>query len=262
MVLPGKLPSRNAPAAFGGIHWLRPCSTRDAYFLAGSLIPRLASAAAIFCVPGLYLGLFGLAVDSGQSEIDRIVYVHLPASWVAMLAYLATAAFACAGSAFNLRLATMAAQALAPTGLLFAFLSLWAGCLWGKPSWGHWLVWDLRTFAELALVLVYAAYIGLQLAMEDSEQAGRAGAVLVTLGVLCVPINVAAVQSWTAQQLAVQAAATGSSNLDAGEMLALIAVALGFALYAGAAALLRLRCIVLESECRPQPPAQRGSGRS
>ena len=81
------------------------------------------------------------------------------------------------GLAFNARLAAMMASALAPTGALFAFLSLWTGALWGKPMWGTWWVWDARLTSELILFFLYLGFIALQAAIDDPRRADKAGAI-------------------------------------------------------------------------------------
>ena len=109
--------------------WYRYCSPQGFYPLTHALIPWLAAAALIACAAGLYLGLFLTPPDDRLVGVARVVFIHVPASLMAMLIYLATAVATWIGLAFNARLALMAAQALAPTGLMFAFLGLWTGCL-------------------------------------------------------------------------------------------------------------------------------------
>ena len=225
--------------------WYRYCSPQGFYPLTHALIPWLAAAALISCAAGLYLGLFLTPPDDRLGAAARIVFVHVPASWMAVLVYLATAVATWIGLAFNARLALMAAQALAPTGLMFAFLGLWTGCLWHKPIWGTWWVWDLRTCSELTLAFVYIAFIGLHAATEDSHSANKAGALLLFAGALCIPVNFAAVLSWTAQH---QGTLAGAAGWDPSELAGLLVMSLGFLAYTGATALLRLRCVILERE--------------
>ncbi len=239
--------------------WYRYCSPQGFYPLAGALIPWLAAAALISCTAGLYLGLFVASVDARQGEVARIVFIHVPASWVSMLIYLATAASAGIGLAFNARFAAMAAQALAPTGLMVTFLGLWTGCLWGKAIGGSWWVWDLRAYSELVLVFVYVGFIGLQTAIEDLRSANKAGALLLLAGVLSVPVNFVAVQSWTAEHQGTLYGTMGAPALSGGELASLLAMSLGFLMYTGAVALLRLRCVILERERQSDWVARRGS---
>jgi hypothetical protein len=90
----------------------------------------------------------------------------------------------------------MMAQALAPTGALMAFLSLWTGALWGKPMWGTWWVWDARLTSELILLFLYIGFIALQAAIDDPRRADKAGAILALVGVVNIPIIYFSVKWW------------------------------------------------------------------
>src|SRR6185369_14739331 len=104
---------------------------------------------------GLYIGFFVAPTDATQGDAYRIIFIHVPAAWMSMVLYLVMAAWAAVGWAFNARLASMTARALAPTGALFTFLALWTGSFWGKPTWGTWWVWDARLTSELILLFLY-----------------------------------------------------------------------------------------------------------
>jgi heme exporter protein C len=93
-----------------------------------------------------------------------------------MFIYLVMAFWAAIGLAFNTRLSGMMAQALAPTGALMAFLSLWTGALWGKPMWGAWWVWDARLTSELILLFLYIGYMALTAAIDDRAAPTRPAA--------------------------------------------------------------------------------------
>lgn len=239
--------------------WYKYCSPQGLYALAGVLIPWLAAAASIACAAGLYLGLFAAPVDPRQGEAARIVFIHVPASWVSTLIYLAMALSAGIGSAFNARLAAMAAQALAPTGLMFTFLDLWTGCLWGKAVSGDWWAWDLQTCSELVLALVFVGFIGLHTAIEDLHRTNTASALLLLVGALSILVNFAAVESWAIQHQGALIGAMGATGANAVELSSLLAMSLGFLMYGGAAALLRLRCVILETERQSDWVARRGS---
>ena len=116
--------------------WLKYSSPQAFYPLAGRMLPWFAVAAALFAAAGLYVGFFVAPTDFQQGESYRIIFVHVPASWMSMFIYLVMAGWAALGLAFHTRLSGMMATALAPTGAMFAFLSLWTGALWGKPTWG------------------------------------------------------------------------------------------------------------------------------
>ncbi|MBE0624303.1 MAG: heme ABC transporter permease [Burkholderiales bacterium] len=224
-------------------NWYRYGSPRGFYPLAGRLIPWFAIAAAIACAAGLYLGLFVVPVDANKAEVARIMFVCIPASWVEVIIFLAMAASAGIGLRFNSPLAQMAAQALAPTGLLFSFLDIWTDSLWIKPVWGFWWVWDLRTAADLTLILLFIGFIGMHIIIEDLHRANKAGFLVLLAGVLAVPAYALSAHTWPVRYQPSLLDAAG-----AGELASLLAVSLGFLMYSGAVVLLRLRCVILEGE--------------
>jgi len=131
--------------------WFHYAGPQAFYGLAGRLWPWFAALAAVLGVWGLWLGFMVAPADAQQGEGYRIIFVHVPASWMSMVIYLAMAFWSVLGLTFNTRLSGMMTRALAPTGAMFAFLSLWTGALWGKPMWGTWWVWDARLTSELIL---------------------------------------------------------------------------------------------------------------
>ena len=131
------------------------------YWLTGKLIPWLWAACIVLAAAGLYVGFFVAPTDATQGESYRVIFIHVPAAWMSMVLYLVMAFWAAIGWAFNARLASMVARAIAPTGAMFTFLALWTGAFWGKPTWGTWWVWDARLTSELILLLLYLGYIAL-----------------------------------------------------------------------------------------------------
>jgi heme exporter protein C len=115
---------------------------------------------------------------------------------MSMVIYLAMAFWSVLGLTFNTRLSGMMTRALAPTGALFAFLSLWTGALWGKPMWGAWWVWDARLTSELILFFLYLGYMALTSAIDDVRRADRAGALIAIVGAINVPIIYFSVKWW------------------------------------------------------------------
>ena len=160
------------------------------------MMPWFWVLAAVFGVAGLWVSFFVAPTDATQGEGYRIIFVHVPASWMSMFIYLVMATWAGIGLALNTRLSGMMAQALAPTGALMAFLSLWTGAFWGKPMWGTWWVWDARLTSELILFFLYLGFIALQAAIDDPRRADKAGAILALVGVVNVPIIYFSVKWW------------------------------------------------------------------
>ena len=145
---------------------------------------------------GLYFALFVSPPDYQQSETVRIMYVHVPAAWMAMFCYTAMA-FSCAAALIWRHLvAQIAAKATAPIGAGFTFLALATGSLWGKPMWGTWWVWDARLTSVLILFFLYLGFIVLHDAFDDASRGARAAAILAVVGGVNVPIIKFSVDWW------------------------------------------------------------------
>jgi heme exporter protein C len=229
-------------------HWFRSYSPQSFYPLAAKLVPWFAAAALLFCAVGLYLAFFVASAAAPQGAANRIAFIHVPAAWVSMLIYLVLAFYASVGLIYNARLPAMIAQALAPTGAMFAFLVLWTGCLWAKPIWGAWWVWDMRLISQMVLLLFYMGFIALQVAIDDPQLADKAGAWLALAGTVNIPINYFSAHWWTTLHQGASIRLSGAPGTALSILAATLAVAVGFWLYTCAVALLRLRCVILERE--------------
>jgi heme exporter protein C len=230
------------------INWFKYASPQNFYPMAGKLIPWFWVLAAVFGSAGLYLGFLVAPTDAQQGEGYRIIFLHVPASWMSMFIYLVMAFWAALGLAFNTRLSGMMATALAPTGALFAFLSLWTGALWGKPMWGAWWVWDARLTSELILLFLYIGFIALQSAIDDPRRADKAGAILALVGVVNVPIIYFSVKWWNTLHQGSSVSLTKSPSMAMTMLWGMLLCALGCWMYSIAVALMRARSIMLERE--------------
>ncbi len=217
------------------------------YPLAGKLIPWFAAAGVLFGLAGLYIGMLVAPTDFQQGEGYRIIFIHVPTSWLSMFIYLVMAFWAAIGLAFNTRLSGMMAQALAPTGALMAFLSLWTGALWGKPMWGTWWVWDARLTSELILLFLYIGYMALTAAIDDPRRSDKAGGILLLVGVVNVPIIYFSVKWWNTLHQGSSVNLTKSAMAEI-MLWGMLLMALAFWMYAIAVALARVRTIMLERE--------------
>ena len=230
--------------------WSYYASPQTFYPLAGAMIPWFATAAAVLCVWGLYVGLLVAPTDATQGESYRVIFIHVAAAWMSMFLYVVMAFWAIVGLVLNTRLAAMMSSAIAPTGALFTFLALWTGSLWGKPTWGTWWVWDARLTSELILLFLYIGFMALQAAIDDPRRADRAGAVLAIVGVINVPVIYFSVQWWNTLHQGASVSITRAPSMAATMFLGMILMALGFWMYSIAVILSRARSIVLERERR------------
>lgn len=247
MLLSNKIPFPEMPGNSDSRGWCRYCSPQGFFPLTTAPIPWLAGAAFVACALGLYLGLAVAPIDLSQGEAARIAFIHVPASRLSMLLYVLAATAAAVGLVWNARLAPMMALALAPTGLLMAFLSLWTSSLWSKSILGIWWATDIHTLSEFALAFFFFAFIGVDAVLESRRRANTVGALLLILGVVSIPVHLATAPVGASGHLATNGIAN-LAGFSIGESASLIAMSFGFLFYAGAAVLLRLRCVILENE--------------
>lgn len=165
--------------------------------LARRVIPVLGIVTLLLLAAGLWLSFFASPPDYQQGETIRIMYVHVPAAYMAMAIYAALAGASFVYFVWRHSLADAAAEVMAPIGAVFTVLALITGSLWGKPMWGTWWEWDARMTSVLVLLLVYLGYMALRSALEDAQQAARAAAVLAMAGVVNLVIVKFSVDWWS-----------------------------------------------------------------
>jgi heme exporter protein C len=163
--------------------------------LARALVPLFAVLAILLLAAGFYLG-FRAPADYQQGETARIMYVHVPAAWLALGIYTFMAVAALGTLVWRHPLADVAAKAAAPVGAAFALICLLTGSFWGRPMWGAYWVWDARLTSMLVLFLLYLGILALWRAIEDPGTAGRAAAILTLVGFINVPIVKFSVDWW------------------------------------------------------------------
>ena len=210
-------------------HWL----ANPARFmrLAARLQPWIMALGLLTGAAGLYFALFASPADYQQGETVRIMYVHVPAAWMAMFIYVVMAAAAASFLIWKHPLADVAAQAAAPIGAGFTLMALVTGSLWGQPMWGTWWVWDARLTSVLILFFLYLGYIALVNAFDDPERGSKAGAILLLVGVVNIPIIKFSVDWWNTLHQPASVARMDGPSIDPSMLLPLLLMAGAFKLY-------------------------------
>jgi heme exporter protein C len=162
----------------------------------GRLLPWLVGAATVTVAIGLYKAWFVAPADYQQGETVRIMFLHVPAAWLALFFYSAMAASAIGSLVWRHPLADVSQKAAAPIGAAFALICLVTGSLWGKPMWGAYWVWDARLTSMLILFLLYCGIMALWRTIEEPARAARAVSILTLVGVINVPIVKFSVDWW------------------------------------------------------------------
>ncbi len=221
------------------------------YDLAAKFIPWLASAGVLLCAWGVYAGLFLAPPDYQQGDAFRIIYVHVPAAYLSLMAYSIMAVAAGIGLIWRMKLAHAVAAGAAPLGAWFTFLALATGSIWGRPMWGTWWEWgDPRLTSELILLFLYLGYMALRAAIDDGAKADRASAVLALVGAVNVPIIHFSVEWWSSLHQGPTLIREGGPAIEANMLYPLLAMIFGFTFLFGALLLMRVRTEVLFRERR------------
>lgn len=218
------------------------------YPIAGRLIPIFGGLAALLAVVGLYIGFVVAPTDFQQGESYRIIFIHVPAAWMAMFIYLVMAGWCAVSLVWHTRLSSMMALALAPTGAMFAFVALWTGAFWGRPTWGTYWVWDARLTSTLILLFLYVGFLALHAAIDDVRRADRACALLALVGSINVPIIYFSVKWWNTLHQGASVSLTAAPKMATTMLTAMLIMNFAAWFYAIAASMHRLRTIIIERE--------------
>ena len=230
------------------IAWTHYAAPQTFYGLAGVCWKPLALLALALALAGMWVGFMVAPADAQQGEGYRIIFVHVPVSWMSMIIYLAMAFWGVVCLVFRARMAGMLSQALAPTGALFAFLSLWTGALWGKPMWGAWWVWDARLTSMFVLMLLYIGYMAIWAAIEEPHRAAMVARIVALVGFVNVPIVKFSVDWWNTLHQGASVSLTKSPTMASTMLWGMLIMSVAFWLYSIAAVLTRVRSVILERE--------------
>jgi heme exporter protein C len=163
--------------------------------VAARLIPWMGGLTALLFVIGLVMS-FTAPEDYQQGATVRIMFIHVPSAWLAMMCYTVMTVSAIGTLVWRHPLADVSAKAAMPLGAAFTILALVTGSLWGRPMWGTWWVLDARLTSVFVLLLMYLGLIALTRAMDDPSKSARAAAILILVGFINIPIIKFSVDWW------------------------------------------------------------------
>jgi len=218
--------------------------------LSGVVLPWLAVAGVLVTAVGLVWGLFFSPADWQQGDAVRIMYIHVPAAWLASAGYLALAACSFVSLVWRHPLADLAAAEIGPVGAGFTAMCLGTGSLWGKPMWGAWWVWDARLTSVLVLFFLYLGHVALVRAFDNPERGYRSGAILALIGVVNLPIIKFSVDWWNTLHQPDSITLTGAPTMYIGMLWPLFVAAIGYTLLFAAIVVARTRAAVMERRIR------------
>lgn len=229
--------------------------------IARPLTPWLTIGGLLLAIAGGYAGLALTPPDYLQGETVRILYVHVPAAWLAMGGWLGLAIAGLVQLVWRHPLAGIAARAIALPGLLFCALTLITGSIWGRPTWGTWWEWDGRMTSMLVLLFLYLGFIAIANGSEERGSVSKVAAIYAIVGAINLPIINRSVVWWNSLHQGPSITLRGSS-IDGAILWPLWLTLSGFSLLFGAIVLMRMRAIIadIRSDARLKRLASAGSG--
>ena len=203
-------------------------SPRWFYQISGQWLPWVAILAVSLLVVGAVWGLAFAPIDFKQGNSYRIIYVHVPASAVAMAGYMLMAIAAAISLIWKMKLAEVVMKCCAPIGAGMTLISLASGALWGKPTWGTYWIWDARLTSMLILFFLYLGVLALYEAFEDNVSASKACAVFSLVGSVNIPIIDWSVEWWNSLHQPATIKFTEESSMHVDMLMPLLTMIAGF----------------------------------
>jgi heme exporter protein C len=191
-------------------------------------MPWLLGATLLVLVVGVVWGLGYAPMDSKQGNSYRVIYIHVPAAFLALAGYYVMAIAGAVGMIWQMKMSYMVMRAAAPIGAILTLLALITGALWGKPTWGTWWVWDARITSMLILLFLYLGVIALQGAYQQQQTANKACAILALVGTVNIPIIYKSVDWWFTLHQPATLKLVGESSIDPSMAYPLLVMIVGF----------------------------------
>ena len=180
---------------------------------------------------GLIESLFLSPEDYLQSHSVRIMYVHVPAAWLALGIFSSITFLSITGYIFKLKNFFLIAKSLAPSGFIFNIIALVTGSIWGKPTWGTWWAWDARITSMLILALFYLMFLMAWRIYDSKEQVFKITSVITILGIINVPIIKYSVDWWNTLHQPASINILSKSTIHSSMLVPLLIMTAAFALF-------------------------------
>jgi heme exporter protein C len=215
-------------------------------------MPYLTVITVALLITGAIWGLAFAPTDFRQGNSYRIIYIHVPAAFLALAGYYIMAISGAVGLIWNMKLPYMVMKSAAPIGALLTFVSLVTGSIWGKPTWGTWWEWDARITSMLILLFLYLGIMALQQAFQSRDTADKASAILALVGTVNIPIIYKSVDWWYTLHQPATIKFVGKSTIDPSMLYPLLMMVIGFYFFYALVLLMNTRIEILQRESRTQ----------
>jgi heme exporter protein C len=198
----------------------------------------------LFIIVGLIL-VYLSPLDYQQGLTVKIMYIHVPSAWLALLIYAIMTIYSIVGLAFKIPFSFIINKAIAPIGAVFTLLCLISGSMWGKPMWGTWWVWDARLTSVAILLAIYLVIIFLNQTFENREVKEKTVAIFILIGSINLPIIKFSVDWWNTLHQPASVSKLSSPSIDISMLQPLLVMTVAFSLIGLLIAILRIKTEIL-----------------
>ena len=195
-------------------------------------------------IAGLILVYFS-PIDYQQGLTVKIMYIHVPSAWLALLTYAVMTIYSILGLAFKIPFSFIINKAIAPIGAVFTILCLLSGSMWGKPMWGTWWVWDARLTSVAILLIIYLLIIFLNQTFENREVREKTIAIFILIGSINLPIIKFSVDWWNTLHQPASVSKLSSPSIDLSMLQPLLVMTIAFSMIGIIIAILRIKAEIL-----------------
>ena len=186
--------------------------------------------------------------DYQQGATVRIMYIHVPSAWLALMTYLIMTIYSIIGLAFRMPFGFIVNSAVAPIGAVFTLICIISGSLWGKPMWGTWWVWDARLTSVAVLLIIYIIIIFINLSFENIRVREKIAAIFILVGSVNLPIIKFSVDWWNTLHQPASISKLSKPSIDPSMMTPLIIMTIGFMFIGITIAILRIKTEIINRE--------------
>ena len=197
-------------------------SSSNIFHWIGKLISFINSIFFILLLVALSFALIFSPPDYLQGDSVRIMYVHVPSAWIGLASFTTIALLSIANFIFKIKNLTLITKSIAPIGLMFTFLAIVTGSLWGQPTWGTWWVWDARITSMGILALFYIIFIISHKFISGEQKANRISSIVAIVGLINVPIIKYSVNWWNTLHQPASIKLTGTSTIHSSMLMPLL----------------------------------------
>ena len=209
-------------------------------------LKNLLSLMLVIIFIGTIYSIFISPPDYVQGDSVRIMYIHVPSSFISLGCFGIIAIASILNLVFKIKLTPLIAKSLAPIGCIFSLISIVTGSLWGKPTWGIWWVWDARLTSTGILLLFYLAYIFTWRFVNSFEKANKISSVIGIIGLFNLPIIKYSVDWWNTLHQPSSITLTSAPTIHYTMLIPLIIMLLGMIVYSLIIFLMRYKTEVMK----------------